>query len=310
MISSNAASNPTVAVRLEGGIGDHILGMRVLSFVKRSFPNHRINAYCDCSGAPAQLEIAKLSPLVDEVIPVFKDESRIDPAKLGDFEQLRAADQAVIRAADVFIDAWGGSLFIPQSRLLNVSFYEILNSRPALSVAPCAADAAENLIAPLGGAPFVVLQLSKYGPDVLRSHAAWLGELLCHLLKNPRLTIFNVFTTAYDFPHFPQPYRQSRSLMARDESKMIADLCKASSRIVPLVDLPITTVAALVQRCAGFVGVDNGVKHLAWAFDRPLTYFVPRLPDTPFICRWMPDFHRMLLFGGNLDDVSRNISIE
>jgi hypothetical protein len=42
-----------VAVRLEGGLGDHILGMRVLRFVRDRYPRHEIVALSDAHGLSA-----------------------------------------------------------------------------------------------------------------------------------------------------------------------------------------------------------------------------------------------------------------
>ena len=33
-------STRSIAIRLEGGLGDHILGVRVLSFVRAKYPHH------------------------------------------------------------------------------------------------------------------------------------------------------------------------------------------------------------------------------------------------------------------------------
>ena len=53
---SESTMRKQAAVRLEGGLGDHILGMRLLQFVRRRYPGHLMVVYCDCGGYRSQLE--------------------------------------------------------------------------------------------------------------------------------------------------------------------------------------------------------------------------------------------------------------
>ena len=72
-------------------------------------------------------------------------------------------------------------------------------------------------------------------------------------------------------------------------------------RIIPVVDQPIALVAALLHLSRYFIGVDNGIKHLARALDKPHSLIAPSPPDLsrPEACllvpHWVPDFHRMLV---------------
>jgi ADP-heptose:LPS heptosyltransferase len=67
-------------------------------------------------------------------------------------------------------------------------------------------------------------------------------------------------------------------------------------------------VAALIKRCRYFVGLDNGIKHLAWALGVPLTCLYPIYPSTEHIVRWLPDIHRMLLFDCREEDLAAHLT--
>ena len=67
-------------------------------------------------------------------------------------------------------------------------------------------------------------------------------------------------------------------------------------------------MAALINRCRYFVGLDNGIKHLAWALGVPLTLLYPMYPSTDNIVRWLPDIHRMLLFDCSDDDLEMHLT--
>ena len=69
----------------------------------------------------------------------------------------------------------------------------------------------------------------------------------------------------------------------------------------------ISLVAGLLAKCRYFIGVDNGIKHLAWALNVPHTVFLPHPPGARFILRWMPDFDRSLLLGCTKAELARHV---
>jgi hypothetical protein len=284
------------AVRLEGGLGDHLLGMRVLSFIHARRPCHEIVIYSDCGGASTQLTIAGMSPYVSTVVPIHQTGPPKRLSEMGRLDNLDAADLTEMRASDLFVDAHGVTMFVPAAALLNVPVFDILRHRPELSLPPASLKEADQLLAPYGDAIFVGLNLMKYGGVVLQYYEPRIRHLLMGLLEHPRVVMFDLLTSQYDFAHWPQPERAVREQATREESAFCRALCGLSDRIVPLVDLPIATIAALLQRCHYFVGVDNGMKHLAWALDIPRTYFAPARFETDKALRWMPDLHRLLTF--------------
>jgi hypothetical protein len=313
---TDIVSKKRAAVRLEGGLGDHLLGMRVLHFVHARRPDHEIVVYSDCAGAGAQLAIAAMSPYVSSVVPIYQSEPPRRTADMGRLENLRREDLKAMLSADVFIEAHGLTMFIPAAAELNVPVFDILGHRPELIVPPNAIAEADRLLAPYehahehkhDNAIFVGLNVMKYGGIVLRYYESRIKQILCKLLENPRVVVLNLFTSQYAFAHWPQPDRELREHNVREESAFSRSLCAISHRVVPLIDLPIETTAAVLQRCRYFVGVDNGTKHLAWALNVPTTYFMPTQVDTLRALRWLPDLHRLLTF--DCDDDELNVHLE
>jgi hypothetical protein len=282
----NPRASQLIAVRLEGGLGDHILGMRVLSFVRAKYPDHDILVYSDAAGHPTQLEIARMSPLVTAVTP----------------------DREAMFASDVVIDAWGGTMFVEAAEHLNVPVFDILSSRPHLSIAPEADNAALDFLGADRDAPLIALNLSKYDASLLIHYSHVIAALLHGLLEREDVIILNFFTSTYEFPHWQEPQRTEREQAADRRGRFLAGLSRISERIRPCRDLPLPVVAALINRCRYFIGVDNGIKHLAWALDVPQTCLYPIQPTTEHIMRWLPDVHRLLLFDSREQDFDAHLA--
>lgn len=296
----------TVAVRLEGGLGDHLLGMRVLFFVRKRYPEHEIIVYSDCAGNAAQLQAAALSPYVAEVLPIFQDRSRVSMTNLGDLTNIEEQYLTPMMAADVFIDASTKSLFIDASKTLDVSYYRIMAARPRLKVPPEATDRATEILGEASGPRYIAINFGKYGPKLWRSNLPNLRQLVMRLLEDPEIYLLNIFSRAFDFPHWPEAEREKRRRDSAEVSEVLAEICEWNSRILAIVDENIPTIAALLKRCFYFIGVDNGIKHLAWALDIPRTFFLPSaLNDQYAIFRWVPDIHRMILMNNAVIPVTQ-----
>jgi hypothetical protein len=293
----------TVAVRLEGGLGDHVLGMRILPFIRRRYPGHKILIYSDCEGNRAQLDVAAMSPFVARVIPVFQDRSRVTANNLGRLENIDGQYLALFKKADVFVDGWNYPLFIKQSVLLDVPYYKILATRPRLKLPPESISRASEILTISPPPHYIAINFGKYGAGFLRTILPSLQRLLLNLLEDPRVHILNMFSRTYDFPHWPEPERSKRRALVEEESQVIAEICEWNSRILPIVDQSIPTVTALLSRCSYFIGIDNGIKHLAWALGIPRTFFLTFMPNEEFILRYIPDFHRLSLVLNSKIDV-------
>ena len=298
-----------VAVRLEGGLGDHVLGMRVLPFLSRRYPDRRVVLLSDCAAQPAQIAVARLAPGAPEVVPVFRKPGlEISLKELGRLELLDEHAVAIIDGAEVFVDTFGETMLVEAARILDTPLFEMLATRPALDV-PDAADAeADEVLCRTGGERFVGINLTKYGTLFLRHVSRVIDAFVDGFLSRRGTVILNFLTAGYDFQHCPEPRRTERQWTAASEYAYLREYRQSDPRIVPCVDLPIPTVAALLRRCRYFLGVDNGMKHLAWACGVPHTYLFPSTPDLHHVLRWMPDVNRVLLASCDTKELTRHVS--
>jgi ADP-heptose:LPS heptosyltransferase len=289
-------TNKVASVRLQGGLGDHILGMRILPFIKRRYPNHDIIAFSDSGGFAPQLEVASMSPLVSQVIPVYPNGEHKTGLAAGRLENIRVGDLQKMLSTDIFIDAFGRSMFAAASIALDVPIFDILVERPALVTSIAAKQEASRILANHEGASFVAMNLTKYGPAMLQRYWPRVSKLLDRLFHRPDVIVLNLFTSSYEFGNWPEKERTLRREVSRGEAVFLQRVGSCSDRIFPCVDLPVPVVAALLERCRYFIGVDNGIKHLAWALGVPHTFFHFAKPTVTYALRWMPDLNRMLLF--------------
>ena len=301
-----------VAVRLEGGIGDHILGMRLLKFIRQKYPSHPIRIYSDCAGNSAQLEVAALSPLVESVTPVFQDPEKVTLSSLGAFENLVENDRTRIAEEEVYFDGSTRSLFILQSRLLGISYHEILASRPALRIPDFRRREAAALLAPGKGCRYIALNLGNLEASTLRQYLPYLKKFFKQLLTEQDIYIVNILSHSYKFPHWPTQERQRREVLTRENAELNMELLDWHPRIIGVVDQPIQTVTAILKCCRHFVGIDNGIRHIAWALNVPSTILVGfQLDDASLpqkreaLLRWFPDVHSLVPVNEFLADPAR-----
>jgi Glycosyltransferase family 9 (heptosyltransferase) len=294
-----------VVVRLEGGIGDHVLGMRVLPFVRNRFPEHPLALLSDCGGHLVQASVAAMSPLADQVVVGLSRAAIHEIDAMGRLENLDDNALSFVKQAHAFVDTWGNRFFLDASRLLQTPFCEILAARPLLVPPSESEKAAARLLEPHAGKVLVTMNLSKFGAGWLMQH--WekiLAPLLSGILADSRVVVFNLFTTRFTFSQFPKEIADLRDALLQEEALFMGLVEKTHERIFSLANLDIGTVVALLRRSAYFIGVDNGVKHLAWALDVPHTFLNPTLPDDFTVLRWMPDLHRLLPTSASRDELS------
>ena len=145
-----------IAVRLEGGLGDHVLGMRVLPYVHARYPGRRVVLLSDCDAQPAQIAVARLAPGTPEVVPVFRKAGlQVSKEELGRLELLDEHATAIIDGAEMFVDTHGETMLVGAARTLDCPLFEMLATRPGLDI-PAAADTeADELLRQTGGERFV-----------------------------------------------------------------------------------------------------------------------------------------------------------
>jgi hypothetical protein len=286
----------------------------LLPFIRRRFPNDRIVAYSDAGGARAQLEVARLSPYIDETVAIRTKPGAIDYKTMGHLANLCDEDLQKLRSADRFFDAWGAGLFLDAACSLGVPFYEVLASRSELRIPDSADAAARTRLKQFAGQSVVAMNLTKWGSAILQSDR--LRQFVTSLLQNnPRVNLLNIYQTKFDYAHWPEPFATQRRILMSQDLEVCSRVDSWHPRIVPLTDLPLAVVAAILRNSSYFLGVDNGIKHMAWALNVPLTLFSPDPPSISQILRWIPDTHRLLVAACNdaqlqahLDDAQNAIA--
>jgi glycosyl transferase family 9 (putative heptosyltransferase) len=285
----------TIAVRLEGGLGDHLLGMRLLRFIHLRYPHHKIVAYSDAGGSVAQFEVAGLSSHVSEVETIQQDTFRVTDQNIGSLANLTSESLMKLRSAEHFFDAHTDLLFLEECYRLNVPHFEVLASRPDLTIPAEALAGARTLLESLPCREYIAINIMKYGPAAVRHHLALIHAFLSEILEDSELGVLHFYVRGYDFPQAPEPSRTYRRQTCTLEAAELDSLEKCyPGRVFSMVDQPIPSMAALLKKCLYFVGVDNGVKHLAWALNVPRTWLSPGRLGKEFILRWVPDYHCML----------------
>src|SRR5581483_4423324 len=277
----------TVSIRLGGDLGEHILGMRVLHFVRERYPLHEIVVYSDSQAASTQLDVVALSPVVSRVIPVFHS----DPGNRG-LETLRGEDLRLMLSSEQTFDIVGDDMFATASMMLDVPIFEILRRRPELVVPPDAMQEASRLLRSKRDALFVGMNFANCGADVLKAFEPRLTFVLQTLLDLPHVVILNVFASRPESRHRQEPLWGQSSI---EEHTALARLSALSDRVLSCVDLSIPVATALLTRCRYFIGLNTGIKHLAWALGVPHSFFQREKPTLLAALRGMPDLHRMLL---------------
>jgi hypothetical protein len=248
-----------------------------------------------------------MSPHVDRVLPLVQKRKPATIEEMGRLDNLDDECRREMTSADVFLDAWGAGFFLRESHLLDVPFYEILARRPELELPEAARSAARRRLAPWSGASLVGLNLAKYGAACLLAAAEPLRYFVDELLRDPNVVVLNILATRFDFSHWPDHERNIRQQAGEEEARILEAITGWHDRIVEIRDEPLAEVAAILEQCGYFAGVDNGIKHLAWALDIPRTLFSPGMPDGSFLLRWMPDFHRILLFNAPVEQFNAHL---
>jgi hypothetical protein len=292
-----------VALRLEGGVGDHLLGLRIVSHVRLKYPDHSICVYSDCGGFRSQLQICMMSPHIERIVPVYQDRSIVNIKNAGSLDNLIPQYLDQMKAADVFFDVWPGpiykpesdlidcgEMFIPHAEVLGVSNLTILSSRPKLIIPEEDIYRAKEYLNEIGEYRFVALNLEKFGRPYAEFCFDFLRDgMLRFLADNPKVCILNIYSTNIQFPHYPDGADLGRRRLSEEASSFLATLGDFHPRIISIQDMSIIRISALLLQCDYLIGMDNGIKHLAWALGVPLKFLVIKRPSRDAILRWMPD---------------------
>lgn len=283
----------TITVRLEGGIGNHLLGMRLLKYIHMCYQEHRIVAYSDAGNSVLPLEVAALSPYVSEVRSLEKDPMRVS-GSMGSLAELTAESLTNLKSGEHFFDTHTELLFLEECRRLNLPHFEVLASRPELAIPPDAVAEARAFLRSLPGMRYVAINFMKYGPSAIRSHLDLIKTFLSQILHDSEFGVLHFCMTGDGRPRHAGSSHNSQRPPGTLETEELDSLAECyPGRVFPVMDKRIVDVCALLQECSYFVGVGNDLKHLAWALDVPRTWLGPKLwADAIF--RWAPDYNCML----------------
>jgi len=297
----------TIGIRLEGGIGDHILGMRLLYFIKKRYPRHKIIGYSDCAGAFGQLAVAGMSPYLDEVIQVYHRIRYPTVTTWGNLQNIAPKYLKLMQSHELFFDTWGETFFIPQAIKLGFPYMEMLNRPPEIIIPEEYRKKARTFLKSWSGYTFVGMDISKSDYRSLKRQQRSVIKFLRGLLRNPKVVVLNFYTSGYEFKHWPKALALNRQETVEKDSLLRGQLWNINKRVIPIVDYPISMVATLLSYCRYFIGVDNGIKHLAWALRIRHSVFTQKIPRPHFVWRWVPDVDRFLLFSAKDSDLKSHI---
>ena len=300
--------NQEIAVRLEGGIGDHVLGLRLLPYVRAAHPDERIIVYSDAAGSETQRDVAQMSPFVNEVRMIGPRPDGVSLATMGDISTLPDNDRHRIEQSAAFYDAWGGDYFMHAAHSLDIPVFQILATVPELHVPPAAQTWADKLLANQGECKFVALHLAKYGAENLHIVLEPVRRILAAIGTRSDVRILNLFSRRFGYNHWPDDVRANREANQEREADMLTQLSESDERIHALPDLDILQLAAVLRRSCYFIGVDNGIRHLAWALGLPSSVVMPQRPDPQFSLRWCQDYHRVVTPDESAGNIARHSS--
>jgi hypothetical protein len=294
---NNSTSRREVSVVLSGGLGDHLLGMRVLRFIRDRYPSHDIVAYSDSTEGEAPLKAALMSPLVSRAVPIHRaiSSTTLPAPGAGPLDDMRPDEASVFMPGDLQVNARSEGMFVDAAVRLGIPFFDILAHRLELTVPPHAVAKADQMLAPFGDAIFIGVNLAMPGAEAVRQLAPRVERLLEPSSLGARIVVLNIPSPCEPFLSV-DPAGTFHRQHAAEEVPALESLGWPGTDFRSCASLPVETVAALLARCRYFVGVDNGVKHLAWALGVPHSFFCQAKPALFDALRWMPDLHRILLF--------------
>ena len=272
-----------IGLRLEGGIGDHVLGLRIASFAKRRFPDANLIAYSDAGGSSLQRELAALCADVDDVRSVHRFDPQTSVAS-ENYNDLAQSEREELNNCALILEGWTGDYCLSASRALNVPVLDILSSRPTFRLAVPAPPLTYDK-------PYVVLNCSKYGGETLNQ---WSGAIESLVKSLSSCDVHVVYAESFSFPHLETDVAARRKRLVEEEAEYYERLQAKLPGIKLVKNLSAEKLIEELRNSKLFVGVDNGIKHLAWALQKPLFYFVPEVPTPMFALRWMPDAHRAI----------------
>jgi len=236
-----------IAVRIEGGIGDHLLANRFAASIREKYPNSKIHMYSDTEGAPKAAELLfKYFPYIYnsyEILPKRLNKNHTINSQFGnelypsDIRNLPQNFLERFQQANKFYD-----LHIDGLRWLDEDFdwyrYFYFFPKPVFQ--------AEKL----EEKPFILANLYARPNSCYGLNAEKVESIL-----NSLSTISNVIVPT------------------TEENKAFYSFNKN-----PLVEIRVADldeVFSLSSQCVAFLGIDSGIRCMPYYFGKPTFYFTP-----------------------------------
>jgi hypothetical protein len=236
-----------IAIRLEGGIGDHLLANRFSAAIREKHPFGKIHMYSDTEGSAKSAELLfKYFPYIYdsyEVIPTRKDKNHIINSQFGtetypsDIKNLPKNFLEKFKQSDKFYD-----LHVDGLKWLDEDFdwyrYFYFFPKPVIDI--------QNK----EDKPFILANLYAR-PNSYYSLDAKIVENILNKLSD----ICNVIVTTTEENRFFYDFNTNPLVEIR-----VADLDE---------------VFSLSSQCKGFIGIDSGIRCMPYYFGKPTFYFTP-----------------------------------
>lgn len=257
-----------ISVRLEGGLGDCLLGARFIPAIKELYPNAEITAFIDSEGKTFQKEVLSyLYPSLFKeltVIPTKKHKELWINSQFGEenmigfIENVPAEYMRQMISYDIFYDLHVDSLKFTNYDFNWASFFKRF-PKPEIS----AKKSAEN--------KYICLHLAS---DTSNAHVLqqwYIDSLITELLKlNIKLKIISTLNTNYKYKNFLD-----------------------NPNIQIINEENITKICDLILNSSGFIGVDSGFKYIGYAGNIPTLTLSKNcehhggVPPSHYL-RWLP----------------------
>jgi ADP-heptose:LPS heptosyltransferase len=236
-----------IAVRLEGGLGDHLLGHRFVHAIKEKYPNCKIHAFSDTEGNSRSIELLR------ELFPsIYKEAHTVGKRKNQNFEiktpfgnerypahirNLPDSTLTQINACDKFYD-----LHIDGLNWLNYDFdwlrYYYFFPKPEI-----------DLISPYESGYIMAHLYSR--PDSPYNLEQWYTiQLLSKLSENNKIVI-----------------------ITQQEHKEYYSQLFNNSNITINTANNVLEIFKIAQGCSCFIGIDSGIRYIPYYFSKPVFVF-------------------------------------
>ena len=275
-----------IAVRLEGGLGDHLLANRFVHAIQDKYPNSKINIFSDTEGNSKSIKLLKtLFPSVyyyTNVVGKRKNQNFQLTSKFGvenypaDISNLPDITLNEINKSDKFYD-----LHLDGLKWLDYDFdwlrYYYFFPKPKI-----------KLNSPYESGYIMAHLYSR--PDSVYNLEQWYTiKLLSKLAENKKIVI----------------------ITQQQHKEYYSELFNNSNIIINTTD-SVLDIFAIAKECSVFIGIDSGIRCIPYYFSKPVFVFSQHCQEYgsvgySHLIRWLLFPKMVLPMHFNIDIVSKMI---